>query len=413
LTDPTASVEDRRHAAEMLVGLAPEAAHAVAALQRALADDDESTRTLAMRALVAMGDAAAEALVAAIGSPVPDIRAAALSALHALGPRAAPYTDRLIEALAPAGDGATPSSVSDVLASIGEAAVQRLVAEMERRNPRTLHGAARALAKMNPAPLAHADVMKRWLREPDDGLRQAATTVVAHWTRNTHEIEWADAVVPLAEAIREPARSEQGYVALRNLGHAGAAAVPTLIAILRERVDDPCSSNNNHELARGALANIGAAAIPALAELILDRAPVADNEEWYCRLVGQYDALWAVGCIHARDRDEPALALLQQVAADTRQHIWLRAQAAGYLSDHVSKTQEYMRILAHAASPAATHWDEVSRRAIEDLAAYHEEATYVCQLMMTVLESNASEYVKQAANETLTKLRSHDQRPPS
>jgi TIR domain/HEAT repeats len=145
LTDPTASVEDRRHAAEMLVGLAPAAAHAVAALQRALADEDESTRTFAVRTLVAMGDAAAEALVAAIGSPVADIRAAALSALHALGPRAAPYTDRLIEAMASASDDATTFRVSEVLVSIGEAAVQRLVAEMERRNPRTLHGAARAL----------------------------------------------------------------------------------------------------------------------------------------------------------------------------------------------------------------------------------------------------------------------------
>ena len=243
-------MEDRRHAAEMLVGLAPEAAHAVAALQRALADEDESTRTFAVRTLVAMGDAAAQALVAAIGSPVADIRAAALSALHALGPRAAPYTDRMIEAMASASDDATTFRVSEVLASIGEAAVQRLVAEMERRNPRTSPGAARALAKMNPAPLACADVMKRWLREPDDGLRQAATTVVAHWTKNTHVIEWADAVVPLAEAIREPVRREQGYVALRNLGPGGAAAVPTLIAILRERVDDPLSFNNNHELAR-------------------------------------------------------------------------------------------------------------------------------------------------------------------
>ena len=94
------------------------------------------------------------------------------------------------------------------------------------------------------------------------------------------------------------------------------------------------------------------------------------------------------------------------MAADTGQHIWLRAHAAGYLSEQVAKTQEYMRILADAASPAATHWDEVSKRAIEDLAAYHEEAAYVCELMMAVLESNASEYVKQAANETLTKLRS-------
>lgn len=400
LTDPTASVEDRNYAATTLRSIAPQATQAIRALQQALADGDESVRMAAVRALVDMGEAAASVVVDAVASPFPPIRDAALLGLKALGPRLAHLTDSLIELLPRVPESTGSLAVSDVLASIGDAAVDALLATMASRNSERVGGAASALRKMDPPAARCASTMKGWLRDPDHVLRAAATGVVANLTGRAKNLDWTDAVMPLAEAIREPELREQAYVALRNLGPAATAAVPILIDILREPVDAPLKSGNNHDLAQTALANIGPAAVPALIELLCDRTPIEDPEARYIGLKARYDGLWALGWIH----NDEALKFMRERAADPHEHIWLRAHAAAYLSTEDARKPAHMAVLTEAAWPSATHWDAVSIHAIEVLADYREEAESVAKLMIEILASESSDYVKEAAAKTLANL---------
>jgi hypothetical protein len=121
-------------------------------------------------------------------------------------------------------------------------------------------------------------------------------------------------------------------------------------------------------------------------------------------LRARYDGLWALGWIHARHRDEQALAFTRDLAADRNEHIWLRAHAAGYLSEKEGKQPAYSAVLAEAVWPSATRWDEVSARAIKDLADYSEESELISKLMIEILESESSDYVKKAAAKTLVDL---------
>jgi HEAT repeat protein len=189
-----------------------------------------------------------------------------------------------------------------------------------------------------------------------------------------------------------------------NLGPSAASAIPVLVEILREPVNDPLKVWNSHGLAQKALAYIGPSAVPALIELIRDREPLEDVEARYHRLKARYDGLWALGWIDVKHVDEQALALVREVATDPDEHIWLRAHAAGYLSRRYARTSAYLAVLAEAARPSATGWEEVSRLASVALAGYAGEATMISGLMIEILESDASDYVKQEAIKTLATL---------
>ncbi len=404
LADLLSSTEDRRHAAAALEPLCARTMRPLAELEGALMDEDETVRSTSMRCLVAMGSNAAEALVRAIESPHPPIRDAALEGLRAMGPDASGVIAPLIEALRIIPEETEPLAVSHVLGAIGEAAVPALLDAMEGRDPAVVPGAARALCRMAPPAAPSVPRAKGWLGDADETLRAAAISVVVHQIENSEEVDWGDVVVPLAEALRTH-RTSHAFRAFMKLGPAASAAIPTLIQVLREPVDDPIRFGNSHDLAEKALSYIGPASVPALMELIRHRQEPGEHPEaWFANLKARYDGLWALERILWNHDHQEGVTFLQKLAAEPREHIWLRAKAAAFVSGQVGQSPALMAVLANAIWPSRTRWDQVSRDAIQALAEYRDHAEEISKTLVKLLRSDASVYVKEAAVEALGEI---------
>jgi HEAT repeat protein len=149
-------VEDRRHAAEALAGIGPEAKKAVPDLVAALKDGEVRVRAGAADALGGIGPAAVDAipdLVAALKDGDNAVRAAAARALGRLGPAAVAAIPDLIDALKDSHYDVR-AVAADALGGLGPAAVPDLIAALEDGHYEVRMWAAQTLGGIGPAAVA-------------------------------------------------------------------------------------------------------------------------------------------------------------------------------------------------------------------------------------------------------------------
>jgi HEAT repeat protein len=141
-----AGEDEQAEAAAQAVG--PMGDAALPMLRDLLASDDRDRRWWAVRAMAAVGTAAAvDQLIAALGDPNPDVRACAVVALAEHRPAAA--IEPLVACLS------DPSAyvarlVADGLAQFGEPAAASLIEMLETGDVAARAGAARALSVIQP-----------------------------------------------------------------------------------------------------------------------------------------------------------------------------------------------------------------------------------------------------------------------
>jgi HEAT repeat protein/lysophospholipase L1-like esterase len=230
LADPDAAV---RAAACWALGREGQRAP-VAALLRLLADPSERVRSAAASALGRLGEraqAAKPALAQALSADRAAVRWAAADALHRIGPGAG-EAPALVAAL-DSGDPYVRAFATFTLGELGSAAGERAVQELAERVRREggggKAGAARALAKMGGAAKTAVPMLIGELQNEREQRRWRAARTLGRIGPDAR-----DAVPALLAALKDPAVSVRAQAA-RSLGRIGSRdSIAGLVAAVKE-----------------------------------------------------------------------------------------------------------------------------------------------------------------------------------
>lgn len=254
-------VLSRQRAAEMAAWLGPKAAPAVPELIAALEQD--KTAPEAERALLRIGSAAEDAVrEALVRNGSMEIRERTARLLR----EGRPLTPKSIEALVQATRDAAPQVRREAALSLARAEsnageTQRALLELlDDPIPQVRAGAAIALGDRKIAPAHVLQKLRQTVndRAPEVRLESAK----ALWQLGVDSSE----VLPVLVAILETDCAWQAAYALADLRARAAPAIPQLIAALqRERAHRPFRTPPSSAFALG---RIGAAAVPALSEIL-------------------------------------------------------------------------------------------------------------------------------------------------
>lgn len=296
----------RREASHALNRLGPKATPALAALIKALDDDDKQVWSNAIAAVAAIGPEAKDAipvlladfdskstkgqrsyyrdqvvvrtayaltrigpaaippLIDGLRSPDTMMRLGAARALGGMGSVAKDAVPALIENLGH-GDNDVQADVIAALGAIGDPAKPKLIEALAWKEPRQRATAALALGAMGKAaPDAAAPMLARLKTEPDTTARAALLTALPR--------TGTDATAVLIEALkdeREPIR----HAAVNGLLTARAAQ-PQVVKALTALVRDPNPTlSERAAYVLGRLGEAAAPAVPAILDVIAKHSP--------------------------------------------------------------------------------------------------------------------------------------------
>jgi len=226
-------VDDRRHAADALGHIGPEARLAVPALIRAFQDDDEEVRGSAAEALFKIGPVSVSALIEKLHDEQSHVRARSAYVLGRFGDAA-------------------------------KASIPSLIGLLEDEHPGVRRTAANVLGGLGADAKDAVPSLCKMLQDEDGDARRFAAEALGRIGPNAKP-----AVPILIEAMKDEDRSVRQYAAeaLGNIGPGARDAVPTLGAALRD---------GDIEIRRAAaesLVKLGpdaTDAIPALTEMLQD-----------------------------------------------------------------------------------------------------------------------------------------------
>lgn len=227
---------------------------------------------------------------ARLNDPVPARRLAAIKALGAIGPGAAPSIPALTRALSdregwirceaamslgkvgPAAAGSAPAMfdamrrasgfqaglIAGGIAELGPSVVPLLVEATRERPGSVRRESLHALGLMGPEARGALGRIEELTRDHDALIRMEAASVL--WSISGGP----DAASTLIEVLRDPDKSERSHSAYRLglMGPAAKSAVPALIGMLEG--EDP----SDHEAAIGALGRIGPPSLAALPAML-------------------------------------------------------------------------------------------------------------------------------------------------
>lgn len=392
LLDPTSLEADRRYAAKELKSISFKPPIVLSAFRKALDDDDEMVRKIAIEGLAAMGPIAANVLVKALINKDQKVRDIALSSLKDRGTELSDIIPDLIDAFEFVPETSNKISVSDVLAATGTFAIPALLDAMKGQNKFIIKGAANALSKMSSAVVPSAPEVFDALNHENHDVRAAAVRVISVLLNKVEDIDIQKVIVSLAYAIKDKDTRLDAYAALRSIGDKAFAAVPALIEILRMPVDDFRSTWNNHIIAKKVFVGIGSSAIPALVELIQDRFNPDDGEEseqlegWYQSYKTRYAAVEALGMIHSENPELPPSDILLELVKDSQENHWIRCEAAIILTYQGVKTSAIRKILIVSMKEDIS-WDYLSQRATITLGEFSEAADEIVPELIECLQS--------------------------
>jgi HEAT repeat protein len=249
----------RLTAGELLARFGASASPARDALIVALRDDSRAVRTQAARALGRTGPPSASA-VGALGEmltdPDPAMRCAALRALEDIGPDAVAVLPQILAALSDVSPDVREGALR-VVARIGppaKMAAAWIEAMPGAKSARLDVAAAVALYRVNSTPVSR---LIEVLDGPDEGLAEAAVIAMGEMGADART-----AVPALIAAVRRRRPFWKAMEALGKIGRPAGPAIPVLVDLL----DDP--SSYERQRAVNALGNIGVATPECLAAIL-------------------------------------------------------------------------------------------------------------------------------------------------
>ena len=261
--------DDRKHAAETLGEIGPEAKDAIPRLVELLMDLKEALREAAAGALGEIGSAAKDAvpkLVALLKDTHDYVRLAAASALGEIGAEAKDAVPYLIELLKDpdAGVRAAAASALRWIGASAKDAVPHLIELLKDPDAGVRAAAASALGVIGAEAKDAVPHLIELLKDPGEYVRSAAASALGEIGA-----EAKDAVPLLVDLLKDPCKDVR-WVAVRALiviGWAAKDAVPKLVELLKD------TNEHVREVAASALRRIGASAkdaVPYLIELLKD-----------------------------------------------------------------------------------------------------------------------------------------------
>ncbi len=225
-----------------------------------LGDPDPARRLAAIKALGAIGPGAAPSipdLTRALSDRESWIRCEAAVSLGKVGPAAAGSAPAMFDAMRRA-SGFQAGLIAGGIAQLGPSVVPRLVEATRERPGSVRRESLHALGLMGPEARGALGRIEELTHDPDVSTRLQAASV--HWSISGRP----DAASILIEALRDPKASVRGLSAyqLGLMGPAANSAVPALIGMLEG--EDP----SDHEAAIGALGRIGPPSLAALPAML-------------------------------------------------------------------------------------------------------------------------------------------------
>jgi HEAT repeat protein len=186
------------------------------AIQPLIAALGADVGAVAEKALVNIGAAAVEPLIAALENPDVRVREGAVRALGEI------KDPRAVRPLIAALKNGNRVRLTDVLSRIGAPAVEPLVAALKNPDVQVREGSVRALGKINDP---------RTVRPLIAALKDADPVVRAGAARTLGEIKDPRVVEPLVAALRDPGWAVR-HMAAQALGKMGALAIEPVMAAL-------------------------------------------------------------------------------------------------------------------------------------------------------------------------------------
>ncbi|MCY2990124.1 MAG: HEAT repeat domain-containing protein [Planctomycetota bacterium] len=293
---------NRCKVAEALREIGPQAATAIPALTKALQNDEESSvRSHAAEALGKLGGAeTVPMLIAALDSEDDSVRWSTVGALETLGHRAKAAVPALMRAVK--NDQANGWIAASALGAIDEEGISTpvLIETLGAKDSRTRRFAAIGLSGIGRKAVAAEKALYDGLRDSDPGARIAAAA--AYWSVSGKA---DDPVRVLRSVLQTPDRwAAQMWAAdaLAEIGAAARPAVPELIACLKSDTRYVATSSAK------ALGKIGPDAVSAVPALT---AQVEESDDHYTR-VCMARALWRI------NRSARTLPALQDALTNSR-----------------------------------------------------------------------------------------------
>ncbi len=212
--------------------------------------------------------------------PSPEIRAAAILVLHQLGPRAQPFSSRLVDLLTDPDSTVRERAAFALveIAGIDSSARDRLSSALNDDSPRVRVSVARALWSVDPSDQATLPTFLAGLKDEEAFVRWNAAVGLADMGPAA-----APALAALEKALHDRDDGVQMHAAraLGNLAKEPERIIPALIALVREhsarRVQTP--GQQLQIIVHAALYRFGAVAVPFLARALHDEN---DDLRLYC-----------------------------------------------------------------------------------------------------------------------------------
>jgi len=384
-------------AAEALAALGPEGIEALPALRRALRDPHWRVRYSALLALGRMGPAAEPDLLGALNDEDYWMRMAAVDGLArraAARPEVAAALRRMLDDPAPQVRVEAARALIRARADVRGEAGGALVALVGSRNMWVQLRAMDGLGEVSPRPAGAVEAVASATRASAPTVRWSAVATLGRWRAASPE-----AVQALAFAVgdSEPGTSAKAIYVLGELGPDAAAGVPALVRILPD----------GYERVRWALVRIGAAAIPAVADLLAGRS---DDARYgaiqvlagigapavpaVCRVLRHRDASVRISAAHCLGRmgRKAKAAVPDLIGVLSDRSMWVRQAAVNALGDigpashpATGAILDLVREDAVAESDARRSLEEIGATAVPGLAAYANDRDYTVRTLAVQL----------------------------
>lgn len=278
----------RAIALESIESIHPKARIAtIPALIEQLIDEDKKVRARAARALLVIGDSAAEAVPALIKRLTDEdiwVKRNAARALGAMGESAANSIPVLINHLGESEPWA-PHYVAQALGDLGESAasaVPELIRHLEGEKRGFVLSAAYILGRMGDSAAEAVPTLIKLLNNSDSEIQRHAAEALGMMGNSA-----SDAIPTLIELLNDEfsgVRQAAAY-ALETMGESAADAVPALIECLS---DDVNGVRRAAASALGAIGKPASNAVPALIERLSDNESLVRSDSAYAlALIGE------------------------------------------------------------------------------------------------------------------------------